>query len=356
MASYLILAGVAFGLSLIVSWFIIRLAYHFNWLDYGQQKRPQDIHPQPTPRLAGAAVFLALFLSLYFFHPAFFQDILLVRIFVALFLVLVVGLADDLFNLNPYLRLVTNTLAALIVITAGVEIKYITNPFGGGVLNFTSFGISFLVPLISLLWLVWLTNVISWSKGVDGQYPGLVSLGLLAVGGLSLRFSADPLSRTTFLLALAASAAFAGLLFWNLQPQKIMPGYSAGSLGGFLLGVISMMAGAKLATLFIVMGVPLLDGIYAIFRRLKQGRSPVWGDDQHLHHLLLKKLHWSKRKVALFYWLVTFCLGLIGLHLRSSQKMFTIVLVTFLFISLILWLKHFFIILKPADRSSGLKT
>ncbi len=356
MVSYLVLAGVAFGLSLVLSWAIIRLAHHFNWLDYGQQKRPQDIHPQPTPRLAGAAVFLALAISLYLSQPVFFQSVLLIRIFIALLLVLVVGLVDDLFNLNPYLRLVTNTLAALIVVTAGIQIKYITNPFGGGVLNFTALGPSFLAPLISLIWLVWLTNVISWSKGVDGQYPGLVSLGLLAVGGLSLRFGTDPLSQATFLLALAASAAFTGLLFWNLQPQKIMPGYSAGSLGGFLLGVISMMAGAKLATLFIVMGVPLLDGIYAIFRRLKQGRSPVWGDDQHLHHLLLKRLHWSKRKVALFYWLVTFCLALIGLHLRSSQKMFTIALVTFLFISLILWLKHFFIILKPADRFSGLRT
>ncbi len=342
--------------SLVLHFFLIHLAVHFNWLDYGRQNRPQDIHPQPTPRLAGGAVFLSLILNFGFFYPQLFNTWLSKEIFVALFLMVIVGLADDFLNLSPYLRLLTNTLAALIVVAAGVEIKYVTNPLTGGVFVFSSLGIPYLSAIISLLWLVWLTNVISWSKGVDGQYPGLVSLGLLAVGGLSLRFWPDSSAQLSFLLAFISSLAFAGLLFWNIQPQKIMPGYSAGSLGGFLLGVVSMLAGAKVATLFIVMGIPLLDGIYAILRRLSQCRSPVWGDDKHLHHLLLKKLHWSKRRIALFYWIVTFFLALWGLHLRSSQKMFTIVLVTIVFISFILWLKHFFTTLKPAAPYSGSKT
>ncbi len=356
MADYLIIALTSAGLSLILNYFLIKLANRYNWLDYGQQQRPQDIHSQPTPRLGGVSIFTSLIISLIIFQPSLFQSTIFLKILISLTLIIIVGILDDLYNLNPYLRLATNTISALIIVSAGIKIEYITNPWAGGVFDFRSLNIPYFSQTISILWLVWLTNIISWSKGVDGQYPGLISLGLLAVAGLSLRFIGDPQAKLTFLLGLIASASFIGLLFYNIQPQKIMPGYSAGSLGGFLLGIISIMSGAKLATLFIVMGIPILDGIYAIIRRLSQGRSPVWGDNQHLHHLLLFKLKWTKKQIALFYWSITFILALVGLSLRSSQKMFTIVLVTILFISLIIWLKHFFTTLKQPGQFNGLKT
>jgi len=357
MVDYLIRpALISFIVTLIGIRLTISLAHRRGWLDAGEQGRPQDIHTKPTPRLGGLAVFVGLIAGVGALNPQLLTQTSMLTFLAASGLMVGVGLADDLFNLNPYLRLITNTLSAAIIVFSGVRIEFVTNPLGGGVIQLGQLFNGWVSIGLSIIWLVWVTNVISWSKGVDGQFPGLVSLGLLAVGGLSLRFLPDANAWLVFILSLSASAAFAGLLFFNIYPQKIMPGYSAGSLGGFWLGVVSIMSSAKLATLFIVMGLPLLDGIFAVIRRLKQGRSPVWGDDGHLHHLLLKQLGLSRLQVAGFYWVTTFILGLIGLHLRSYQKMFTIALVTILFASFIIWLKHFFIILKPPGSSSGSRT
>ncbi len=344
MVDYLKLIGVVLGVSIGINGLMIKLAYRLGWLDKGGQNRPQDIHVYPVPRFGGVGVLSGILVGVGLM--GLYTDPTVRWVIAGMVLMVGVGVLDDLFNINPYVRLVTNTIAAaMVVVFGGVKINYITNPLGG-VIHFDSWG-DWLPILLSMVWLVWITNVINWSKGVDGQFPGLVSLGLLAVGGLSLRFYPDQVAVTVFYLALMASVAFAGLLVFNIYPQKMMPGYSAGSLGGFLLGIISIMAAAKLAGLFIVMGIPILDGVYAILRRIKAGKSPVWGDDGHLHHLLLKQMGWPKPYVALFYWVTTFVLGLIGLHLRSYQKMFTIALVTILFASFVIWLKRFFITLKP---------
>ena len=83
-----------------------------------------------------------------------------------------------------------------------------------------------------------------------------------------------------------------------------------------------------------------MDVIYAVLRRIRAGRSPVWGDDQHLHHQLLK-MGWSKRQVALFYWIFTLVLGLAALQLNSQMKIYTIILVAVIVGGMLLWINSF---------------
>jgi UDP-GlcNAc:undecaprenyl-phosphate GlcNAc-1-phosphate transferase len=108
-------------------------------------------------------------------------------------------------------------------------------------------------------------------------------------------------------------------------------------MAGFLLAVLSILSTAKVGTLLVVLAVPLLDTGYTIVRRIAQGRSPVWGDRGHLHHKLLDA-GWSKRQIAVFYWLVTLLMGILALNLNASSKLYTMVGVSLLLGGLMLWL------------------
>lgn len=169
--------------------------------------------------------------------------------------------------------------------------------------------------------------------------PGFVVIAALTIGLLSLKFSADITQWPVVILAMATAGAYLGFLPFNFYPQKIMPGYGGGALAGYLLAVLAILSTTKVGTMILVLGVPLIDGGWIILRRVFQGRSPVWGDAGHLHHRLLS-LGWGKRRVAVFYWLVTAILGTLALNLSSRQKFYTLIFLTALLGSLI-WLLNF---------------
>jgi UDP-GlcNAc:undecaprenyl-phosphate GlcNAc-1-phosphate transferase len=175
---------------------------------------------------------------------------------------------------------------------------------------------------------------------------GVVTIAALVIAVLSFRFSADITEWPVTILAAILAGASLGFLPWHMYPQKIMPGFSGSNLTGFLLGVLSILTTTKVGTLFLVLGVPLIDSGYTLIRRILQGKSPVWGDGGHLHHRLLD-VGWSKKGVAYFYWLVTAILGIIALWVNWQWKLYTILGLAFLLAGLILWLTF-----RPEQRST----
>jgi UDP-GlcNAc:undecaprenyl-phosphate/decaprenyl-phosphate GlcNAc-1-phosphate transferase len=170
-------------------------------------------------------------------------------------------------------------------------------------------------------------NTVNWSSGIDGQLAGVVGIGFLALGLVSLRsIESDPAQLLTAAIAFTAAGSYLGFLPWSFYPQKIMPGYGGSALAGFLLATLSILSGAKLATAALVLAVPLVDGVWTVARRLYQGKSPVWGDRKHLHHQLLKR-GWGVPKIVLFYYSITALLALIALSLDSQGKLFAITMV-----------------------------
>ena len=167
------------------------------------------------------------------------------------------------------------------------------------------------------------------AKGVDGQLPGVVGIAALTLSVLSLKFSADIAQWPIIIFAIITSGAYLGFLPWNYYPQKIMPSYSGSTLAGYLLAILSILSTAKVGTLIVVLGIPLIDTFYVIGKRVVSGKSPVWGDATHLHHRLLN-IGWSKRKVSAFYWACTALLGVIAIYLNTSQKLYTMISVAFL--------------------------
>ncbi len=297
-------------------------------------KHPAIIHTKTIPRGGGIPLFLgALFTGLLVLP----KTPITIAVFFAAFLALTIGIIDDKLNakskdLSPYLRFLVNILTAVIVVGSGVSIRFITNPFGG-IIHLDAVKIPLMIlpitillsDFISVIWLVWVMNMLNWSKGIDGQMPGIVAISAIVIGVLSLRFipSGDLAYIDVTLSFIIAGCALAFLVF-NFYPAKIFPGYGATALY-LLLGVASILSGAKLATAILVMGIPAVDALFTVVRRIVQKQPPFLGDKKHLHHILLR-LGYSQRQIALFYWAISAILGIISLTLQSSSKIFAIIM------------------------------
>lgn len=294
-------------------------------------KHPAILHKKPIPRGGGVPLFLGVLVAGLIFLPL---TKITISLYVASSLALALGLLDDILDISPYLRFGVNILSAAIVVGSGIGIPYITNPLGGILhldalrFSFALFGAHSVVvfsDILAMLWLVWVMNMLNWSKGVDGQMPGIVAIAAICIGVLSLRFPlTDQNTYISATLSFIIAGSSLGFLLFNFYPAKIFPGYGATALY-LLLGAVSIMSGVKLATAVLVLGVPMIDGIITITRRLLSGHSPFWHDKKHLHHLLLE-LGLSQRKIALFYWIISAILGAISLTLDSRGKLFAIVM------------------------------
>ena len=317
------------------------------------RKHPAHTHIGLIPRGGGLPLYLAFIVVSLIFVTL---NKLYIGIIVASTLTIIVGLLDDYYDISPYLRFGFNLLISGIVIGFGLGIPFISNPFGGVIrldtwrVTFQLFGgthsILPFADLIALIWLTWITNMVNWSKGVDGQMPGFVAVAALFLGLLSQRFIAHDLSTTNFMFfAVIISGVFIGFLPFNFFPQRIMPGYGGGALAGFWLGVLSILSFGKIGTFVLVLAVPMVDALYTIIRRIKKGVSPFKADRGHLHHRLME-LGWGKRRIAVFYWLITAILGCASLFLNGVEKLIAIGLIALL-------LAIFFVVVDKQKRDSS---
>jgi UDP-GlcNAc:undecaprenyl-phosphate GlcNAc-1-phosphate transferase len=327
---------------------VIKFAQKIGIIDDPKKhKHPKVIHTYPVPRGGGLAIFAAVFIASLIFLPF---DKHLKGILAGIFFLTTIGILDDKYDLNPYLRLAAGFFAASLPIAAGIGISFISNPFNGIIdLSHPQIVFEFLgetrsiwviSDIFALFWIVFLMNILNMgAKGVDGQLSGTVAIAAIVIALLSLKFSADITQWPIILLAAIVAGAYLGFLPWHIYPQKIMPGYGGASLAGFLLAVLSILSTTKVGTLMVVLGVPMVDTGYTIVRRILSKKSPVWGDRGHLHHKLLDA-GLTKKQVAYFYWLVTAILGCLALYLNTSSKLYTMIGVTVLIGGLLLWLTY----------------
>jgi UDP-GlcNAc:undecaprenyl-phosphate/decaprenyl-phosphate GlcNAc-1-phosphate transferase len=302
--------------------------------DPKQHIHPGIIHKKPIPRGGGVPLFFGALIAGVFFLPI---NNITIAIFASAFIMLIVGVIDDKQNsrsrdVSPYFRFLINILTAVIVVGSGISIHFITNPFGGGLIYLDAMKIPvlnlLLSDLVSVLWLIWVMNMVNWSKGVDGQMPGIVAISAIVIGLLSLKLNPEG-AGTGFLdvkLSFIIAGAALGFLVFNYYPAKIFPGYGATSLY-LLLGVVAILSSAKLATAVLVMGVPTVDAVFTIIRRVMNKRSPFKHDNRHLHHKLLK-LGYTQRQIALSYWCISAILGIISLTLDARSKVFALIMLT----------------------------
>lgn len=350
----------------------IRLAHKFDLVDDPQKRpHPAHIHKSILPRAGGLAIYLGIVVAAFLLLPL--EKYLLGSILGITFL-LALGLIDDrVRNFSPYIRLILLFLAAGVAVGSGIGISFIANPlyhvasldiFQEQILRLDSitipinfFGPHYIIliaDIFAFLWIVTLTQVINWSKGVDGQMPGITLVTALTLGFLSLKlfYQGDPNQLNIAKLSFIVAGSSLGFLFFNWHPAKILPGFSGSTILAFMLAILAILSGAKLGTAFLVLAIPLIDFLYTIFRRIRAGRSPVWGDRGHLHHKLLD-LGWSPTKISLFYIVVSAILGSVALFVDTQSKFFAILVVVAIFIAFILWINSFGGLSKQQDQDNG---
>jgi UDP-N-acetylmuramyl pentapeptide phosphotransferase/UDP-N-acetylglucosamine-1-phosphate transferase len=256
--------------------------------------------PLPYPTGVIAAFLFAGFLAI---HGESTQDFGLLLSVLAL---TAVCFMDDRARLSPWVRLLLQGSVAFALFVTGTRIYTLTNPladFGLGEFvkldawTVTLQGVGPLPVLSGLFTAAWIyltVNALNWFDGVPGQTSLLSTVGFLTIGFLSLssRVGQPELALVAFVLAgLAAGAT----LFELPSPlQRVVPGDSGAMFFGLLLGVLTIYAGGKVATGFLVLGVPLVDSVLVILQRVSAGTSPLKGSHggEHLHHRLLA-IGWS---------------------------------------------------------------
>ncbi len=333
-------------LSAVISGILTPLTRNFfikmKWVENPAEKDKKTHNStalSPVPRGGGIPIFVSVLISSLIFLKV---DKHLIGILLASLIALIVGLIDDVKDISPKFRLFTNIITALIVVAFGIGIAYISNPFGG-IFDLSVFKINFnflgphsiwiLSDLLAVVWIVWCMNIVGWATGVDGQLPGFAAISAIFIGILAMRYSQDVSEWPVIILAGAVAGAYLGFLPFNFYPQSIMPGYSGKSLAGFFLAVLAILSGAKLATIIFLLGIPMLDAVFTIIRRIIKKKPIYLGDGQHFHHQLLKR-GWSRRSIALVYWCFSFLLGYLSLFLNSTQKFYAFLGITLLFISI----------------------
>lgn len=279
------------------------------------------LHRAPIPYSAGIVFPLVFIVSAFLFI-----DITkpIAGVIFAALLITFVSFMDDRIRLSPLLRLFVQILAGIIIVFAGIKIQLIKNPFGAPIMldaisfNFLGQQIWLFSALAIIAWLVLMMNVMNWLDGIPGLSSGISTIAQISLFILSTRqFNAVDQSAVITISSVLAASTLA-FLFFDFYPPKLLMGDTGSMFLGLMLGVLSILAGGKLATAILIMGFPVIDAFWVIIGRVIKKGSPLKGDFSHFHHQLLK-VGFSERKALIFNYFFCVIFAAIALVLNTTS-------------------------------------
>ena len=231
------------------------------------------------------------------------------------------GLLDDRFELSPRVQLGLQFALSLVAVATLLWLERFTLPFVGYVaLDDYSWGPWVYVPL-TVIWVMGMMNTVNWLDGLDGLASGVGAILCVALA-IHMHQVGQPAAA---LLPLALLGALLGFLPYNVAPAKLFLGTAGAFFLGYVLSGLGLVAGGRVATVLLVMGLPIVDVAWQIFDRLRHRRSPGEADRGHLHYRLLD-LGLSKRAIVLLYWGLCAVFGVVALTVTSRlYKLLTLV-------------------------------
>lgn len=236
-------------------------------------------------------------------------------------IVFVFGLLDDKFEFRPGLQFVAQFIASLVAIAALIIIERFNNPFTNQQVILSELAPGLIVPL-SLFWLMGMMNTVNWLDGLDGLAAGIAAIfsAVLFVAMVQDTATQDP-QLSIAPLPLALLGATLGFLPYNFFPARVFMGSSGALTLGFALGCLGIIGGAKMATVLLVLAVPIIDVAWLIVSRVRRGKSPFQGGRDHLHFRLLD-LGLTQRQIVIGYYLISALFG--GLALLIEARIYKV--------------------------------
>jgi UDP-GlcNAc:undecaprenyl-phosphate GlcNAc-1-phosphate transferase len=323
-AGYLFIGVIAALVTFVSTPFVVRFATRMNWVVEPDERR---VHKVPTPDVGGIAMFLGFIVALAIawkmgrFSPVFDNNSEPLGVLLAAIVIFATGLVDDIREISSPAKVTGTVIAGLVLVYFGATMFYFRVPFLDVFVLSNDW-----IPLITILWLMGMSQAINLIDGLDGLAAGIVAIAAASFFLYSRRLDdLGALAQPNMgpLIAIIALGVCLGFLPHNFNPAKIFMGDSGALFLGLLMAVSTSVVGGRadpnsqtytpgqtyffLAPLFIplfILGVPILDTLFAIIRRAVKRQGVATADKGHLHHRLMNLGHGQRRSV-LILWLWT---------------------------------------------------
>ena len=322
---------VTFIVSVILVPIARKVAHHVGAIDMPNERK---VHTKPMPRLGGIAIYGAFLVGYILYGELTTQ---MISILIGSFIILLVGIFDDIKPISARYKFLVQIIAALIVVIYG-QLYFTEITFLGLNLKFNLFFSYFL----STFFIVAISNAINLIDGLDGLAGGISSIYFATISIITIIL--NKVTGLDFMMSLILLGATFGFLVYNFPPAKIFMGDSGSLFLGFMISVIALVS-FKVATLtslvipIVVLAIPIFDTILAIFRRLLKGENIGAPDKEHFHHQLLK-LKFSPRVSIIIVYMINIMFSIVSIFYVMGNTKEAIV------VYLILMLLLLFLILK----------
>lgn len=294
---------------------------------------PRDVHVGLIPRMGGLAIFISFVICHFLFG---YLNNQMCAILIGAGILVLTGMYDDVKEMRPIIKLILQVIAAIVAVCYGdIALNEITA--FDIYINFGS-----LSKPISIIFIVAIINAINLIDGLDGLASGISAIYFLTIAIIANILNV--LGGLDIVLTLIMFGATLGFLPHNFHPAKIFLGDTGSMFLGFIIAVIALL-GFKNVTLtslivpIVILAIPILDTIFAIFRRLIKGESISNADREHFHHQILKQTN-SPTKAVLIIYLINILFASVSIFyvLGDSQ--------TAAFIYILLMIGMLFLVLK----------
>lgn len=306
-----------------------KLALKFRIVD---RSNPRKSHKRIITCLGGVAIYIGFVISLVFASlvflrnpdPSFFRS--LVGLLSGATIILILGLIDDTRGTTAAVKIGLQVGAALVTSAIfGIKITYLILP----VLGKIDFGL-LSIPL-TLIWVVGLTNALNWVDGLDGLAAGITSIACVSL--LIIGWRGGELVSAVIIIALLGSTL--GFLKYNFYPAKVFMGDTGSNFLGFALANVAIMGSLKSAAALslmipiLILGVPIFDSLFSVWRRVRLNKSPIAPDRDHFHYRLVK-LGLTHRQAVLVIYSISGVLSLCAIFLHRSSTLTSVAIVVFI--------------------------
>jgi UDP-GlcNAc:undecaprenyl-phosphate GlcNAc-1-phosphate transferase len=301
-----------------------KLILRQKWIQYifNNNIRDRDIHSGIKPKIGGLVIIPIFILTILILLGAGllswqneFWGVILGSIGI-----LIYGYIDEKLDLHWSSQFIWQFGIAGIVILSGVGIQAINLPNGNlwFIDSYKFLGIVFPQDIITAFWIVGLMNVVNWLDGIDGLAGGVGVIGFLTLFLLSLTLFVN--QPHIALISIILIAMYLGFLKFNWAPSKIFLGTYGSMFLGYMLAILSLISGGKIATSALVLAFPIIDAIVVVTQRVWNQKSIFEADNRHFHHKLLQAGLSQKTSVIIMY-LISILFGISALTLETRGKL-----------------------------------
>jgi UDP-GlcNAc:undecaprenyl-phosphate GlcNAc-1-phosphate transferase len=337
---------VPFAIALIVSYVLTpgvkTLAIKVGAID---KPNARKVHTHVIPRLGGLAIYIGFMAAVLFSMPVR-HDLL--GLLLGCSAIVALGIWDDICNIPAKVKLIGQILAAAIPVAFGIQIEWLTNPFG------TLIVLPEIIAVpVTIFWIIGFTNTVNLIDGLDGLAAGVSFIASISM--FLMAYNMNQYLPAMIIVAMAGAAL--GFLQYNFNPAKIFMGDTGSMLLGYtmavsaVLGLVKTAATVALIVPVIALGLPILDTLFAIIRRKMSGVPVFQPDKGHLHHRLLA-LGMTQKQAVLIMYFVSMILGVVALFVASVSYKTGIVTVLVVLAIIIYSAKRIGILRKTTTNST----